>query len=110
MPKWTEVNVYSGKPVEEDAPTNSAGAGHVDGIGVGPKGEPGIRPKKKKRMLDARTKEYKQHAEKLALRREKRLASKLGESIAAKTDGFNREIYMIEDNMDILKDIVRRRQ
>lgn len=25
----------------EDAPTNNAGSGHVDGIGVGPRGEPG---------------------------------------------------------------------
>ena len=60
--------------------------------------EPGIRPKKK-RLLDARTKEYKQHAEKLKIRREKRMSSKLGESIAAKTDDFNREMYMVEDNM-----------
>jgi hypothetical protein len=29
-------------------PTNNAGAGNVDGIGVGPRGEPGINPKKKK--------------------------------------------------------------
>lgn len=109
MLKWTEVNVYSGRPVEEDAPTNSAGAGHVDGIGVGPKGEPGIRPKKKKRLLDARTKEYKQHAEKLKMRREKRMSSKLGESIAAKTDDFNREMYMVEDNMTMLRDIVKKK-
>lgn len=108
MRKWTEVNVYTGKPVEEDAPTNSAGAGAVDGIGVGAKGEPGIRPKKK-RLLDARTKEYKQHAEKLKLNRERRMASKLGESIAAKTDDFNREMYMVEDNMDMLKDIVKKK-
>lgn len=29
-------------------PTNNAGTGNVDGIGVGPRGEPGIKPKKKK--------------------------------------------------------------
>jgi hypothetical protein len=29
-------------------PTNNAGGGNVDGIGVGPRGEPGIKPKKKK--------------------------------------------------------------
>lgn len=29
------------KKIEEDAPTNSAGAGQIDGIGVGPRGEPG---------------------------------------------------------------------
>ena len=27
MAKWTEVNAYTGRPVEEDAPTNFAGAG-----------------------------------------------------------------------------------
>ena len=29
-------------------PTNNAGTGNVDGIGVGPRGETGIKPKKKK--------------------------------------------------------------
>jgi hypothetical protein len=32
---------------KEDAPVNSAGAGNIAGIGVGPKGEPGVQPKKK---------------------------------------------------------------
>ena len=40
------------KPVKEDdafaVPANKAGAGAIDGIGVGPKGEPGVYPKKKK--------------------------------------------------------------
>lgn len=38
--------------VEEDlqssVPLNNVGSGGVDGIGVGPKGEPGVYPKKKK--------------------------------------------------------------
>ena len=38
--------------VKEDTtsavPTNSAGGGAIDGIGVGPRGEPGVYPKKKK--------------------------------------------------------------
>jgi hypothetical protein len=29
-------------------PANAAGSGGVEGIGVGPKGEPGVYPKKKK--------------------------------------------------------------
>jgi hypothetical protein len=29
-------------------PANAAGSGGIDGIGVGPKGEPGVYPKKKK--------------------------------------------------------------
>jgi len=32
---------------------NSAGGGGVDGIGVGPKGEPGVYPKKKKLRIIA---------------------------------------------------------
>jgi hypothetical protein len=32
---------------------NSAGSGGVDGIGVGPKGEPGVYPKKKKLRIIA---------------------------------------------------------
>jgi hypothetical protein len=31
--------------VGEDAPVNSAGGGNIAGIGVGPKGEPGVHPK-----------------------------------------------------------------
>ena len=38
--------------VEEDlqssVPLNNVGSGSIDGIGVGPKGEPGVKPKKKK--------------------------------------------------------------
>lgn len=40
------------KRVTEDTASigalNNAGAGSVDGIGVGPKGEPGVYPKKKR--------------------------------------------------------------
>lgn len=40
------------KKIEEDIAStgafNNAGGGGVDGIGVGPKGEPGVYPKKKK--------------------------------------------------------------
>lgn len=40
------------KKIKEDTAStgafNAAGSGGVDGIGVGPKGEPGVYPKKKK--------------------------------------------------------------
>src|SRR5210317_1985978 len=36
----------------EDAPANAAGSGNVAGIGVGPDGEPGVNPKKKKDERD----------------------------------------------------------
>ena len=44
MAKWTEVNAYTGRPVEEDAPTNFAGAG--SGVDMNPTGM-----KKKKENL-----------------------------------------------------------
>lgn len=34
------------KPIQEDAPVNSAGGGQIAGVGVGPQGEPGIKKKK----------------------------------------------------------------
>ena len=80
--KWKEVSPYSGKEIEEDAPANWAGGGNVHGIGVGPYGEPGIDPKKKKkhqilvdrggRCIDGRTKSYREHRKKLESAREKR--------------------------------------
>src|SRR6056300_1473616 len=38
--------------MDEDAPENAAGSGNVAGIGVGPDGEPGVKPKKKKDEKD----------------------------------------------------------
>ena len=32
-------------------PTNSTSSGEIEGIGVGPKGEPGVKPKKKKAVV-----------------------------------------------------------
>ena len=56
---WKEVSPYSGQPVEEDAPTNFAGQG--SGVAM----PPDAMMKKKKRLLDARTKAYRQHRENL---------------------------------------------
>tara|TARA_B100000029_G_C17514333_1_gene937484 strand:- start:909 stop:1208 length:300 start_codon:yes stop_codon:yes gene_type:complete len=41
----------------EDAAANSAGGGGIAGIGVGPKGEPGVHMKKKKKKLSDKEKE-----------------------------------------------------
>ena len=35
------------KPIQEDAPVNAVGGGQIAGVGVGPKGEPGVNKKKK---------------------------------------------------------------
>tara|TARA_B100001057_G_scaffold475104_1_gene541536 strand:+ start:272 stop:778 length:507 start_codon:yes stop_codon:yes gene_type:complete len=100
---WKEVNPYSGQPVEEDAPTNFAGQG--SGVAMPPDV---AYAKKKKKLLDARTKAYRQHREKLdraRARREDR-KSKLTQKVQETTMDFNREIYLEENNMNILKDIV----
>ena len=85
MKNWQEVSPYSGMAIEEDAPTTSAGSGQVHGIGVGPYGEPGVDPKKKKKhqvlvdregKIDGRTKGYREHRKKLEQARQKREAIK----------------------------------
>ena len=87
MKNWKEVSPYSGMPIEEDAPTTSAGSGQVHGIGVGPYGEPGVDPKKKKKhqvlvdregKIDGRTKGYREHRKKLEQARQKRETTKKG--------------------------------
>ena len=103
--KWKEVSAYTGQPVEEDAPTNFAGQG--SGVAMPP--DAMMRKKKKKKLLDARTKEYKQHQARLEASRKKRMEqrkSKFVEKVKESIDDFNREIYLVENNMNILKDIV----
>ena len=96
--KWKVVSPYTG--IEEDAPANWAGGGDVHGIGVGPHGEPGFDPKKKKKKqtlidrsgkIDGRSKSYREHRAKLEAARNKRLerknsaGSKFIENIKKKT-------------------------
>ena len=96
--KWKTVSPYTG--IEEDAPANAAGGGNVHGIGVGPHGEPGFDPKKKKKKqtlidrsgkIDGRSKSYREHRAKLEAARKKRLerknsaGSKFIENIKKKT-------------------------
>ena len=70
MVKWTEVNVYSGMPVDEDAPTNATGAA-VAGTGDD-SSVVVMKKKKKKTFLDARTKAYKAHQKRLEVARQRR--------------------------------------
>ena len=76
MIKWNEISPFTGLNVDEDAPTNSAGSGSVAGLGVGPMGEPGIKKKKKRTLIDARSKAYRQHRERLEASRLKRQESR----------------------------------
>ena len=110
MSKWKnvntymEVNPYTGQPIDEDMPTNAAGRGAVACIGVGPDGEPGINPKKKKKktLIDARSKSYRQHRERLEKARAKReeRKSKLASKVAENIDNFAREKHLEEAELD----------
>ena len=94
--------------LKEDAPTNSVASGGVD---MNPTGL-----SKKKKELDGRTKEYKIHASKLTAQREKRMKKKeviKGSFVKEVTESmckFAREEFITEDNVDILRDIVKRKQ
>ena len=104
MAKWTEVNAYTGRPVEEDAPTNFAGAG--SGVDMNPIGM----KKKKRKLIDARSKSYKEHRAKLEAARAKREAAKqakFSEKVKESTTDFNVESLLAEDNVDVLRSIVK---
>ena len=97
---WREVSPYSGKPVEEDAPTNFGGQG--SGVAMPPDV---LQSKKKKKLLDARTKAYREHRAKLDAARAKRLEqrkSKIAEKVQENIMDFNRETYLEENNMNVL--------
>ena len=107
MTKWKEVSAYTGQPVEEDAPTNFGGQG--SGVDMNPTG---MKKKKKKSLLDARTKSYKEHKSKLEAARIKRLEqkkSKFVEKVKESVNNFNRESFLAEDNIDVLRSIVKRK-
>ena len=92
--------------LREDAPTNSVASGGVD---MNPTGM----SLKKKKELDGRTKEYKIHARKLVAQREKRLKKKemiKGSFVKEVTESmckFAREEFIVEDNVAILRKIVK---
>ena len=66
MVDWKEVSPYTGQEMEEDAPANSVAGG---GISM----PPDAMMKKKKKLIDGRTKAYKTHRSKLEASRTKRL-------------------------------------
>ena len=105
--KWKEVSAYTGEEIEEDVPTNFAGQG--SGVDFNPTG---MKKKKKKSLLDARTKSYKEHKAKLEAARQKRLESKKSkfvEKVKESVNEFNRESFLVEDNIDVLRSIVKRK-
>ena len=107
--KWTEVDIYTGLVKNEDAPTNATGvnvAGTGDDSSV-------VVVKKKKTLLDARSKTYKEHRKRLEQARERRLArlrekeSNLVKKVKEQIGNFGYEEYIEEDNVADLKDIVK---
>ena len=107
MAKWKEVSAYTGENVEEDAPTNNAGSGAVS---MPPDA---MMKKKKKSLLDARTKTYKQHQAKLETARQKRLESKKSkfiDKVKESINDFERESFLVEDNVDVLRSIIKNKQ
>ena len=109
MVKWTEVDAYSGMPVKEDAPTNFAGAGSK--VAMPP--DAMMKKKKKNTLIDARTKEYKKHKAKLEaarIRRENARKAKFIEKVPEQTENFYREPFLTEDNVKILRSIVKSKQ
>ena len=103
--KWKEISAYTGRPVDEDAPTNNAGSGAV---AMPP--DAMMKKKKKQPLIDARTKAYKKHKAKLEaarIRRENTRKSKFIEKVQESIGEFEREAFLVEDNIDVLKDIVK---
>ena len=101
------VRKRANEEVKEDAPTNSNAAGGVD---MNPTGLA------KKKELDARTKEYKIHARKLMAQRERRklnakknICGSFRKGVEESLNSFSREEFIQEDNMDMLRDIVKRK-
>ena len=103
------VRKRANEEVKEDAPTNSVASGGVD---MNPTGL----SMKQKRELDARTKEYKLHRRKLKMQRERRMKKKemlkgsFTKGIKESMSGFAREEFIKEDNVDILGQIIRKKQ
>ena len=102
------VRKRANEEVKEDAPTNFAGAG--SGVDFNPTGM----SLKKKKELDARTKEYKIHARKLMAQRERRklkaqksICGSFRKNVKENTDNFVREEFIQEDNVAILRKIVK---
>jgi len=105
MTKWTEVDAYSGQPIDEKAPTNNAGSGKVS---MPPDA---MMKKKKKTFLDARTKAYKEHQKKLEASRQRREERK--KNAAKMNEGQISEMKKVEitlnnpnDAKKIQKDVI----
>jgi len=89
----------------EEVPTNNASSGAVS---MPPDVQ--IDKKKKKNPYDGRTKEARQFYKRMAERKAKReeMKSKLAQKVQENT--LERSSHLAEDNVDVLKDIVKNKQ
>ena len=83
----------------EDAPVNNASSGAVSM-------PPDAKMKKKKKLYDGRTKDAKAFMKRMETLRSKR-ESKLAKKVQENTINREQEYLMVEDNMDMLKNIVK---
>ena len=106
-----EVNPYTGQPKTEDAPANATG---VNVAGTGDDASVVVVRRKKKTLIDARSKSYKQHRKKLEQARQRReeRKSRLAQKVEQNIGMFTREGYLEEEKpssyiLSTLRDIVK---
>ena len=90
----------------EDAPANATGTAVA---GTGDDSSTVVVKKKKKNLYDGRTKEAKAFMKRMEVLRAKR-ESKLAKTVKENTDNFGVEYLLAEDNVAVLKNIVKRKQ
>ena len=90
----------------EDAPANATGTAVA---GTGDDSSTVVVKKKKKNLYDGRTKEAKAFVKRMEMLRAKR-ESKLQKKVQENTENFGVEYLLAEDNVAILKNIVKRKQ
>jgi sucrose-6-phosphate hydrolase SacC (GH32 family) len=90
----------------EDAPANATGAAVA---GTGDDNSVVVVKKKKKKLYDGRTKDAKAFVKRMEALRAKR-ESKLAKKVQENTDNFGVEHLLAEDNIAILKNIVKNKQ
>ena len=92
---------------QEDAPANSVAGG---GVSLPPDAVMDKKKKKEKKPYDGRTKEGKTFFKRMAERKAKREASRLAQKVQENTVNREHEYLMVEDNVDMLKSIVKNKQ
>jgi len=90
----------------EDAPANATGAAVA---GTGDDNSVVVVKKKKKNMYDGRTREARSFLKRMETLRAKR-ESKLAKTVKENTENFGVEYLLAEDNVAILKNIVKNKQ